>query len=392
MFSKLTGTDSFLEMIGTPKFWYTVILLVGAVCLLVACIRYWNNGGKYGILSIFAVVFIGLTVYSGININAYYTARGGIIGTIAGIFKTNTVEYTDMAEYKISNVELLQVNNTDTYSATITMEDVFLLENNAKFMVYVNDSPCTYVENSRDYVLADYKYTFYDEEFNPLLTDILRFRFAFYTNSTSLKILTNGGAEAVKYWHYYFNKNTFVVKLQEVDSYEDFDVSFGTGDVSNYCTVSYYVDNELTCVQVYQKGAELQLIDFGETPYNVWTLNNNRVIDGMVVEEGITLNAEYFDISTNSNLVGTWNGFSVKPLKLNRQYKLLIGDNGTGMLYNSSTKTGHTLIFTKLGEWSAEFYPTNAIGDLYTITGAVNSDGTYYLVLTHGSYTVYFVK
>ena len=182
MLSNLFGTDSFMEMLGTPTFWYTIVLLIGIVALLIACIRYWKQGGKWVIVGIFCLGYSALTIYSGININAYYSAKGGIRGAITGIFQTNEIEYVNTAEYKISNTELIQVGDSDTYSATIIMDEVFALDKDVDYMVYVNEMPCTYVENARDYVLADYKYTFYGENFNVILTYTLSFRFAFYTN------------------------------------------------------------------------------------------------------------------------------------------------------------------------------------------------------------------
>ena len=29
MLSNLFGTDSFMEMLGTPAFWYTIVILIG---------------------------------------------------------------------------------------------------------------------------------------------------------------------------------------------------------------------------------------------------------------------------------------------------------------------------------------------------------------------------
>lgn len=293
MFSKLFGTDNFLELLGTPSFWYTLVILIGVIVIFVSCIKYWNKGGKWIVLGLFCVVYTGLTIFSGININAYYSAKGGIYGAITGIFDTNEVEVVSSMEFKLRNMELTQVGESDIYSANIVMNEVFALDKDVEYMVFVNNMPCTFVQNASDYVLADYRYAFYDDNFEVLLEDTLNFRFAFYTNSTSLRVTTNGGAEALKYWHHYFNKNTFVVKILEVESLDDFDISFETGDVSNYCTVSYSVNGEIKNIQVYKKGEILNLLDYAEG-YNAWLLNDEVVENGIVLTENFTLVAEKF--------------------------------------------------------------------------------------------------
>lgn len=294
MISNLFGANNFAELLGTPSFWYTMVILIGLVVLLVVCIKNWNKGGKFVLLGLFAIVYTGLTIFSGLNINEYYTASGGIYGAITGIFDTNEVEVVDSMEFKLTNMELTQVGDSDTYSATILVDDVFELDKDTKYMVYVNDMPCTYVENSSDYVLSNYKYTFYDDNFNVILTDTLNFRFAFYTNSTSLKVTTNGGSEALKYWHHYYNKNTFIVKISEVESLDAFTSSIVTGDTSNYRLVSYSVDGVITNIQVYLKGQKLNLLDCADG-FNVWLLNDDLMVNDYIVTENITLVAEKYN-------------------------------------------------------------------------------------------------
>ena len=292
MFSKLFGTDSFMELLGTPSFWYTMVILVGIIILLVASIKHWSKGGKWILLGLFGVIYTGLTIWSGININQYYSASGGIYGAITGIFDTNEVEVVSSMEFKLSNIELTQVGDSDTYSANIVMNDVFALDKDVEYMVFVNDMPCTFVQNASDYVLADYRYAFYNDNFEIILDDTLNFRFAFYTNSTSLRVTTNGGSEALKYWHHYFNKNTFVVKIAEVKSLDDYFVTFSNGDISNYCVVTYMFNNDVEYVQVYKKGQNLVLPDCDNENYNIWTLNGEQIDSDYVLKENVIILGE----------------------------------------------------------------------------------------------------
>lgn len=365
MISKLFGTDNIMNMLATPSFWYTILIIVGIIVLLYVGIRYWHEGGKYAIIGIFTIGFIVLTGYSAVNLNAYYSARGGIHGVISGIFDTNNVEVVETMNFELKNIELTQVGDTDTYSARINVSEVFNLENKCDYMVYVNDMPCYLVENASDYVKAEYKYSFLDNDFKELELDSLYFNFAFYTNSTSLEIRTLGGSEAVKYWNYYFNKNTFVVRISEVESLEDFNVSIGSGDTSNMCTVTYMYNNEVKGIQVYLKDQTLIPLEFTEE-YNAW-LYNDKIIDSeFIVNENITLVGEYF------NKVEFKDGNKII-------YSHLVQDDYFTEIIDNPTRAGYTFIGWSLDGESVVDYKTIKIGSnttfiaLYGYTRTINA-------------------
>lgn len=355
MLSWLFGTTDFMTMISTPRFWYTIAILIGLVVLLINCIKHWGNGGGYALLGIFTIGFISLTCFSLVNLNVYYEEKGGIHGAINGIFDTNQIEVVEEMKFKFTYTELVQQGETDKYSATITMPEVFNLEKDLSYMVYVNDMPCYFVENASDYVKANYGYVFYDENENLLMKDTLNFSFAFYTNSTTLKVSTNGGSEAVKYWNYFFNKNIFIVKIVQVDEIEDLNINFGSGDTSNYCVLTYMFENEPLYLQVYKKGSEVILPPCNETKFNVWTLNGSKLQNGFAVNEDLVIQGELSQI--------------VVTFKANNSVYKTVYETGTHLTETISNpkKTGYDFV-----GWSID--GKNTI-DIYNYE--MNSDVTY---------------
>ena len=291
MISKLFGTDKFLDLLGTPTFWYTVIILVGVIAFLLACLKN-PKVGKWVLLAIFIVAWIAVTAYSGIQLNYYYNATGGIYGTITGIFDTNKVEIEDNLVFNFDNIELTESSNGD-YIASIIINEILSVGSD-KVGVYVNEMPCTYVDNNSDYVVAKYTYSFLDNDMSILCTDTLTMYFAFYENSTQLTISTSGGSKAVNYWNYYFNKNDFKVRIGERDYETSSDIDFGQGDISNYPVITFVYNDEILYSQILTKNSS---IEFPQVPDGVtllgWSKDKVNIFDfeNAVITENTTFYA-----------------------------------------------------------------------------------------------------
>ncbi len=307
MIAQLFGTNKFLDMLGMPKFWFILAVIIGLIVALVYCIKYFNKGGKFVLLTIFIVGMICLSVYSGIQLNYYYNTRGGIYGAITGLFKPNEVQVVEDLSYEFNNIELAQ-DHGNVYSADIIINEVMKLDKDVVYGVYVNDSPCDYVENASDYVLAKYTYKFYDKDLSEILEDTLTFKFAFYSNSTYLSFSTNGGAEAVKYWNYYFNKNLFVISIKPTQYVVSDDLTYGNGDIENYVTVKF-VNNDDVNIQICKKGSLISLPKIDNFKFLGWKVNGEFVTSEtylitddveFVASYGVPKNATYtFDNLAN---------------------------------------------------------------------------------------------
>lgn len=278
--------EKFGEMISTPKFWYIVIALIGLIILIVNCLKH-PKVGKWVLFGVFYIGFLILTVYSCIQLNIHYKTKGGIFGQISGIFEPNQVKVVDDITYEFTNTELVQVGETNKYSSSVSVPEIMNLENGVKYQLLINDVPSGYTDNNEDYIVSRYNYIFYDEDFNILKQDTLIIKIAFYANSTSFSVSTEGGAEAVKYWNYYFNKNKFVVTLTgKADTSNEPDYS--TGDVSNYVTVKYVVNNVEIKSQAMRKGSQVDLSAPDITKFEYWTFNGKKVTN-LVADENIVL-------------------------------------------------------------------------------------------------------
>lgn len=224
-------------------FW--IILAVIVIALL--CVAFYYMGkhkwvGKL-IFSILGLIFVGFSIYCATDLNYYYTAKGGIYGVLNGLFNVNTVEGEGL-EFSLQNIELKQVED-DHYSASVKIDRVIDFEQDIKYIVCVNGVPCSSSEVKQNYAQATYEYKFYNQDLSLKLKDTLTFSFAFYSNYTMLTVSTNGGTDAVKQWNSYFNKNNFVVSIEESQIESNITMNNVEGDISNFRTITYYVEDEI---------------------------------------------------------------------------------------------------------------------------------------------------
>ena len=204
-------------------------------------------------------------------------------------------------------------------------------------MVYVNNEPCYYVDNSNSnqYVIARYSYTFLDEDLKELCTDTLTFNFAFYTNSTYLSVKTEGGAEAVKYWNYYFNKNVFEVRIEKTDYVFDNEITFGDGDISRFYTIKYYIDEEIYLTTFFDSEKPVILVSPLEKTGHVFCYwvdeSNNIVEDSSFFTTDISLYAVYIEAEVLDDFVFKGNSLSSyegneENVVVPESYSLLYGE------------------------------------------------------------------
>ena len=196
------------------EFWYSIAILCFILVLFFLFFKY--ETGRYILITALMFIALGSATYSGIQLYGYYGSIGGIYGSIFGIEDTEIVS-KDM-KFDFKNMELISTENSGEYAAKIESSDVFKIESNKLYGIFVNDTPCGDIEYTKDYAIAKYTYNFYDKNKNCLMSDTLVFNFSFSSKLTTFEINTNGGAEAMKYWNSYFNKNTFIVEIKPIDN------------------------------------------------------------------------------------------------------------------------------------------------------------------------------
>lgn len=234
---------------------YVLLGVTAFLGIFWACYNY--KWARYVTAIVCFLALAGGSIYSGISLNTYYNAEGGVFGKISNVFNTNQVEEVEDLSFNFSNVEMLATENAGEYSAQISRDKILTLDTDQTFGVYVNDSPCGFVETGVDYVRANYDYVFYGEEKDEIMKDTLQFRFALNKTSTEFTIKTQGGESAVRLWNYYFAKNNFVVSIRPADYvYSNNGLGFSEGEV-DYALANYYVNDQKYLTQLYHIGEEV---------------------------------------------------------------------------------------------------------------------------------------
>lgn len=234
---------------------------------------------RYATLVICALGLTGATVYCGVSLDTYYGAEGGVFGKISNIFNTNQVEEVEDLTFDFSNVEMLATGNAGEYSAQISRDKTLKIDTTKTFGVYVNDSPCGFVETGADYVRANYDYVFYGEEKNEILKDTLQFRFALNKNSTEFTIKTQGGETAVRLWNYYFAKNNFVVSIKPTNlSYSSDNSNLVDGQV-DYALANFYEEESKVLTQIYHLGDSVEFPSCDLQNFLGWSTDKNSVVN-----------------------------------------------------------------------------------------------------------------
>jgi len=261
-----------LKLLFDLDFWYDMATFAIVILLIILAIKV--KGFRIFVLAVLYLAIVVSAVFSYFKINEYYKAEGGVVGTIKSISEYNKVENNDLI-FDFKNVVMTENGKVDSagnvvgYSAKFTSECVPKFVDGQVYQPYVNGSPVDVSEFSTDLLVANYEYNFYDEDQNLILNDTLKFRFAFYKQSTSFIVSTEGGAYACKQWNYFFNKNGFIVELKPVEEKDDVE-SFLSQFIKVELTLT---DGEITqSLQTYyfkQSGMLPLDLEFGSYRYNI---------------------------------------------------------------------------------------------------------------------------
>lgn len=204
-----------IEFINAIKI---ILILVVIALLIFVFIKFKYLRWFIGIC--FAIIFVGFSVFAGFSVNNYYSASGGIMGSLNNIVKGNKLTMNNF-EFTIQNVVFKATDNENEYSLIITKEfdDSVNLTNN--YCIFINDMPCETINCSNELIKGNFYYEFYDNNLDLILSDKLDINIVFYKTSLKLIITTYGGERAVGLWNSYFNNNKFVISIKELNGTND---------------------------------------------------------------------------------------------------------------------------------------------------------------------------
>ena len=281
-----------LSLLLDKNFWIYLTLIATVIGLIIVYAKFPKS--KKAIMTALVVIALTSAIYSGYQIYRYETSNSAIFGTYNSSDNDNQLE-TNALTFNFKNVEMMATGNENEYSATFTTEDVLSLDEDKSYMVYVNNMPCDSVEISeaKDFVIATYQYNYYNESKEVIENDTLTINFACYPNGTTVVVKTQGGASAVKYWNYYFNKNNFVLTFEETDVIYAPDISYGEGTVT-YISATYYIEDIAYITQVYKPNSKVIFPKLEHDLYGYWSVDGEERLTEYTITENTTFKAMYF--------------------------------------------------------------------------------------------------
>ena len=350
---------------------YVIIAVLAIICVILLCKAYKEL--RVPILTLICLVAMGGAVFSGIEINKYYNSQGGIFGVISGYFNTNEVEVNDM-EFSFKNLEMVQVHD-DVYSAIIYRDEVFKLTPDTNYNIFVNGVECSNTEGNRNYITAEYRYNFYDDNLDLLLSDTLYFRFAFNENYTYISVETQGGTAAVNCWNSYFNKNNFVVEIKPTESVPDHELEYTEGEVPEICFLTMDVDGETSKVLI-PKNTQIGSLLYVPTKefyhFKGWSLDGSSILNSSyTITEDATLIAVFElhpGLYENGVLKTSWDELvSDGVIEVN-------GTEITSALMGGWQHADNLVGFLVIDD-SIQSISASAFSNCYNLTGVILPDG-----------------
>ncbi len=334
MLFSIFGWDPFKEL---KDFIWKIALLVAIVAIIIAFIKFPNARIYIGVA--FSVVVLVSGIICGLKLNSYYKAKGGIIGTISNWVNPTQVQIVSDTEFNFTGLELRAINET-SYRASTSSTDIVELPAGSSYVLLVNNMPCNVKQDnsSSDYLIANYTYTFYNENKEEIKTDTVKIRIAFNKLNTAISVQTDGGAECAKLWNEFFNKNGFTITLTTDRYVEQNELEFGNGDVSNYYFVSFENLNE-TYMSVVPANSKLALPRIDNPLFQGWYNGDIKMEDNSVITEDITLTAKY--ITTKISIYPFFqhydaNGYECHVDNFGGPFTVKCGEN----IYNSTDGSG----------------------------------------------------
>ena len=251
------------------KFFYTGLAIIFILFLIKILIT--NESSRQWIFGLIVFATFCSALVCGFKTYQYFSARGGNVGDfIHSLISSSSAEKISDYTFKFNKVSFSATGKENEYKVTIedTYKRVdelgneipcsFDLDLSKNWKIYVNDMVTNNTNKSSNYINAEYIYTFYNEDFNALLTDTLKIKFVFYNNYYRVDLITNGGETAVDFWESYIYKEGLTVGLKINDYEPDSEINlitipfvFGERLKSNVDNIQWKIFNSKVFLNVY---------------------------------------------------------------------------------------------------------------------------------------------
>lgn len=261
---------------------YGAIIII-AILLVIIIISEMKKNKVLKVILITVLMFVSVVSagYSIYQLNGYYTAKGGIHGSITGTENSSVI--VDNLKFNFLNMELKK-NENEEYEAVIESDAVLDISKSKTYEVFVRDEPCQIIEYANDYIIAVYSYNFYDKTSECVVNDSLTFKFSFFNKKTKFSISSTGNSQAIKYWNQYFNNNGFEVEIKLADeekiyiSGSDLNVVEGEVNTENrYVVASFSIDGTFISEKLVKVGDKVNYPTLS-AEFKGWSLDGTNLI------------------------------------------------------------------------------------------------------------------
>jgi len=325
-----------LNLLFNPDFWY-YILIIGALVLgIFFSVKY--VAFRWIFSTLICLVLVGTSIYSGVKLDKYYGAEGGIYGYIQGIVN-NEIKVEETEEYTITidEVAFSGTVNVGEHIVECKSDVIFKLDETKDYGVYINGVPISNMKSGHNFVSGEFTYLFMSQTDEVIKNDTLYVSISYTSKGTQVTLLTKGGDSAVSYWIKYFEKEVMTIDIKEfgyqssldIDILEDGELT--EDDVNDVAVATYYVNEEEYIKQVYTVGDSVN--------FPLYSKIDNCFFSGWGVNEIEDLSS--YTINEDTIFYACYNRIPSQTEYLN--YSLNVMDNGVVVIdgdYVSSIPTG----------------------------------------------------
>ena len=281
----------------------TILAIAIVALIIVLCVKF--KGFRYSVFTILFVVVLALGTISGLNINKYYNAEGGIFGYIGQVFSSNQgsslIEKSDIT-IKIDNVTL-EKQADNTYTANIILNEQITLDDTKNYEFFINGFNADVEEYSFTHFKGSFTQFFYlDKELTETSAKTIKFAMYMYTNYINIDLYVGDDVDAVMLFNSYFKKNGCNIQIKSIDC-----------EVVEYVSVVVHHFEDI----VYQvpKGSAFIIPNYNKFENGYWTLNGKKIEGSIIVNEDIELFADYsvLDISDEALIAYVSDRLGITP-------------------------------------------------------------------------------
>ena len=134
----------------------TILTIVLVIVLIILFIKF--EFLRIAVVTILSILYTLISIYCGYQVNNYYASSGGIIGELTNIVKPNQVVVQELKiNLKYSEFTL---KDDGKYSLETSTNSPFDLTEDTNYIVLVNSKPCASTIIDKDYISAEYTYSF----------------------------------------------------------------------------------------------------------------------------------------------------------------------------------------------------------------------------------------